>query len=230
MKKLSLAAVLVAFFLTGCAHWHHVIIDSLGSGIQLQSKSFVVISGNSDNDSSDLQFREFARYVEKILAPAGFTPAVDARHADVEIYLSYGVGEPQSHSYSYYEPVYGQTGSETYTYTTENHVKGGTVSTSTTINTPEYGVTGYTEQTGVYTVYTKFIILDAYDAKTREPDNKLRHLWKTTLSCTGKASTLRKLFPVMVAAGSKYIGTNTIDDVSVDITSDSDEVKKLIGQ
>jgi hypothetical protein len=230
MKKPAITAAIIAFFLSGCAHYHHVIIDSLSSGIQMQNKNFIIVSGNSDNDSSDLQFQEFARYVGKALSPAGYTLVSDPKQADIEIYLSYGVGEPQSHSYSYYEPVYGQTGIDTNTYTMEHHVKGGTVSTTTTTSTPEYGVTGYTEQTGVYTVYTKFIILDAYDAKTREPDNKLRHLWKTTLSCTGKASTLRRLFPIMIAAGAKHIGTNTIAEVSVDIASDSDEVKKFIGQ
>jgi hypothetical protein len=230
MKRYFLAGclILTAVF-TGCAHYYRVVIDSINSGTPAQNKSFIVVPGNTGSDSNDLQFQEYARYTEKILIQSGYARAENNQFPDIEVYLSYGMGEPEQHVYSYTEPVWGQTGEQTNTYTSTHNTDNGTVSATITTSEPEYGVTGYTTQTGVITVYKKYIILDAYDMKTKESNNKLRHLWKTTISCTGKSTKLRKVFPVMIAASAPFIASNTSEEKEVDMSEESDVVKTLKG-
>lgn len=117
------------------------------------------------------------------------------------------------------------------TYTTETTYASPSGDTkaynSTTSIDPQYGVTGYTVKTAAYTAYNKFLIMDAYDLKTKQKDNKLKHLWKTSVSSTGMSKDLRKLFPLMISAAKKYIGANTGEELEIQYPEESEEVKTL---
>jgi len=229
MKKTCFIAALAALIFSGCARYYIINVDSINSRETITDKTYILSAGNKDTSASDLQFQEYAHYLSKALSSLGYTLAASPKAAAVEIFLSYGVGEPESHVYSYAEPVWGQISADISTYTTQYTASNVTTYSSTTSINPEYGVTGYTTRTGVYTAYKKFIIMDSYDLKTKQRDNKLKHLWKTTVSSTGEAKDLRKLFPLMIAAAKQYIAGNTGEELEIQFPEESEEVKALRG-
>ena len=146
--------------------------------------------GNEDTSANDLQFQEYASYVNRALAARGFVQAADFDSANVLLFLSYGIGNPQ-------------------TYGTQNTygVKG--------TYTPTYGVTGYTSNLGSYTTYFRFIVLHAYDAATYKREQKPDEVWRSTVTSTGSIGDLRRVFPVMVAASADHLASNTVQRVGV---------------
>ena len=99
----------------------------------------------------------------------------------------------------------------------------------TTTYTPTYGITGYTTETGSYTTYTRFLLLDAYDLAIYKREQKLSQVWKTNVISIGRSNDLRFVFPYMVAALKPYVAENTGRLVQVDIEEASPAVLELIG-
>ena len=231
LRYLALAVLALPFLFSGCTHAYLVIVDSIGNNQPPQNTSYVIVAGNSSTDSNDLQFQEYASYLATALNALGYKQVdpSNAADADIEVFLSYGVGDPQKHQYSYSEPVWGQTGTQTTQYATVSNVHGTQVINSYTDTEPDYGVTGYTTQVGEYTTYEKYVLIDAYDLKTRTSDNKLKHIWKTSINCTSKTQQLRKVFPVLLAGAWPYLGKNTGQQIEVTVPVDSESVSKLKG-
>jgi hypothetical protein len=192
---------------------------------------YQILPGNTGINSNDLQFKEYAGLLVNVMAMQGYTYASASQPADMEVYLSYGIGEPEKHTYSYTVPVWGQTGTDVYSQTNTVINPANTQSTqySTTYVEPQYGVTGYTEQTGEYTSYKKYVILDAYDIKSGTQGSKLKEVWKVSLAGSGKINDLRKIYPALLAASVNYIGTSTGEVISVDIPADSEVIKAIKG-
>lgn len=205
-------------------------VDSLAHADALAKKRYILMSGNKDVPAGDLQFIEYAGYIEKVLTGNGFVKAASIADADVVIFLSYGIGNPQTHQYSYSLPVWGQTGvSSSNTYgTLSTYGNMGTYSGTTTY-TPTYGVKGYTSHVGSYTTFTRFLLMDAYDVATYKKDQKLNEVWKTTVVSVGSGGDLRVVFPYMAAAMKPYVGTNTGKQVEVQLYEDDPEVMQLRG-
>jgi hypothetical protein len=219
-----LCSLFLVVLISGCARVYHVQVDSISDRMAVPNKVYQILSGNSNTSAGDLQFKEFASYLVKILSAQGYILADSTHPAEIEIYLSYGVGEPETHTYSYAQPVWGQTSTEIYSQT--NQISPNSQITSTYIE-PQYGVTGYTTQTGEYTVYKKYAILDAYDIKDVKPGTKLNEVWKTAITLTGKSKNIRKMIPVMFAGAARLIGTNTGGETAIDITEENESLKAL---
>jgi hypothetical protein len=168
-------------------------------------------------------------YVGRALKTRGYTEADVKQTPDIEIYLSYGIGNPESRVRTYTVPVWGETNTEV--TTNEETVKTDKVtSTTTTTNiTPEYGVTGYARQEENITVYPKYIEIDAYNTRNTKPGARLEELWKTTIRSEGKKNELRHVFPILIAAASKYLGGNTGQEIEIDLTENHEEVKTIKG-
>ncbi len=231
LKFLAIAALLLPVLFSGCTHAYLVMVDSIGNNQAPQNASYIIAAGNSNTDSNDLQFQEYSSYLATALNALGYkqVDSSQADNADIEIFLSYGVGDPQKHQYSYSEPVWGQTGTQTTQYATVSNVHGTQVINSYTDTEPDYGVVGYTTQVGEYTTYEKYVLIDAYDLKTRTSDNKLKHLWKTSINCSSKTPKLRKVFPILIAGAWPYLGKNTGQEIEVTVPVDSEAVSKLKG-
>jgi len=87
-----------------------VAIDSLASPQAASKKTYLLIPGNEGVTWDDLQFQEYATYLMRVLNAQGYVLAKSAEEADLAIILSYGIGDPQTHQYSYSLPTWGQTG------------------------------------------------------------------------------------------------------------------------
>lgn len=236
MKKIGYFTLCVALLFTiisasGCVRAYRVQVDSISDRSADVSRVYQILPGNKDTGVNDLQFKEFAGMLVRTLALQGYTLAGVSDHAEIEIYLSYGVGEPEKHTYSYTTPVWGQTGMDIYTQTSQVTSSDNTSSTqySRTYVEPQYGVTGFTSETAEYIAYKKYAILDAFDIKNAKTGTKLKEIWKTSISSLSNSKDLRKVFPALLAASMKHIGTNTGEEIAIDVAEDAPVLKAIKG-
>lgn len=196
--------------------------------------SFVILAGNKDTTSTDLQFQEYSGIVERALDLRGFQRASSTEKADIAILLSYGISDPKEHVYNYSVPQYGQTGvSSATTYGNvsgnayrygQNTVHGSANYSNTTYYTPTYGVIGYSNHTSTYVTYTRYVSIEAIDLPAHRSQNKIVQIWKTDIVSVGSSGDLRRVFPVMIGAASSYLGTNTGANQEVTIYEDDPRV------
>lgn len=93
--RISAAIILViASVVSGCAAVQpsfSVRVDSISGGA-VDKTSYILLPGNKDTKAEDLQFKEYAAYVNRALIKQGFVPAESFEKADVAIFLVYGIG------------------------------------------------------------------------------------------------------------------------------------------
>ncbi len=227
-KRIAFIYILAALFL-GCA-MAKVNISSISAPNANLKKRYVLLPGLKGVKPTDLQFREFANYVERALASKGYVKADNFNDAEIAIFLVYGIGDPREHVSTYYLPVWGQTGvsSSTTTGTINTYGYYGTYS-GTTHYTPTYGITGYVPYTSSHTTYFRFMVLDAIDLDEYKRSRKFVEVWRTVVTSRGSSNDLRRVFPIMVAASLPYIGTNTGKQVKVTIMENSKAVTEVKG-
>ncbi len=226
--------ILVALLMSGCATtqpqpYFSVTVDSI-SGAAAEKNSYILLPGNKDTKAEDLQFKEYAAYVNRALIKQGFVPAESFEKANVAIFLVYGIGDPKESQYSYALPTWGQTGvSSSRTSGTVSSYGGYSSYSGKTTHTPTYGVTGSTTHIGSYTTYVRFMVLDAVDLDEYKKSKEEVQLWKTTVTSAGSSGDLRKVFPVLVAASQQYVGKNTGQKVEVDLYEEDERVIQIKG-
>lgn len=231
--KIALTSLLLGvLLLSGCATTQpqfEVRVDSISSE-KTDKNSYILLPGNKDTKAEDLQFKEYAAYVNRALIKQGFVPAESFEKANVAIFLVYGIGDPQEHQYSYSIPTWGKTGvSSSYTTGTISSYGGYGSYLGTTRYTPTYGVTGSTTHIGSYTTYFRFMVLNAVDLDEYKKFKKEVQLWKTTVTSAGSSGDLRKVFPILVAASREYVGKNTGQKVEVNLFEEDERVMEIKG-
>lgn len=166
-----------------------VAVDSIAApDAASKGKTYLITSAMQNVGDEDLQFQEFARYIENALSQRGYIRVRQQETADLLIRLAYGIGDPKT--------------------TTETFVIG---------SQPEYRYWDAWNQRWVIelaktetrqrttTTYMRHLILEAYDLK----NTKRQQLWKTTVKSEGTMSDLRIVLPFMVTAAVPYFGENT---------------------
>ncbi len=239
------AVICFVTFLTGCATTKpvfHVFVDSINSNEATLGKTCIVLSGLKDVRSEDLQFKEYVSYVERALTSKGYVVVDQIENANIVVFLGYGIGDPEEHTYAYSLPIWGQTGfssattfgtgntlGSAYPYGGNTGLSGTTIHSGTTAYTPTHGVIGATTHQDSFVTYTKYVFLNAYDLDLFRESKKEKQLWKTEMVSTGSGSDLRRVFPVLVAASSPYIGENTGHKLEIVLKEDSKEVLEIKG-
>lgn len=222
--------IIILFLFQGCVVKPHFIVnvDSITAPNNTPKKTFYLIPGMENVHKSDIHYREYEKYVEKALLSEGFKKISNIQNANIAIFLSYGIGDPETYQYSYLLPTWGQTGVSASNTTGSVNVFGNTGTYSqTTTYTPKYGVTGYQQRTGYYTNYFRFMILEAIDLDEYRKSEKAITIWKTTVTSSGSSGDLRRVFPVLVGASKKYIGRNTGQNIIVKLRENDLRVLKL---
>jgi len=231
-RMLGIALLWAVIVMSGCATPQpdfRVRIDSI-SGAPVQDDAYILLPANKDVHADDLQFKEYASYVNRALMKQGFVHAESYDKATVAIFLAYGIGKPQEHQYTYSIPTWGQTGvSSSYTTGTISSYGGYGAYSGTTTYSPTYGITGSTTHVGTVTTYLRFLVLNAIDLKEYKKSNKQIQLWKTTVTSNGTTGDLRRVFPILVAASERYIGKDTRQKIEVDINEDDERVLSVKG-
>jgi hypothetical protein len=197
-------------------------------GYPAAAQKYVILPAEKGITADDLEFSEYARYVDYVLSKAGFQKASSPDVATLVVFLSYGIGNPEEHQYSVTLPVYGQTGvsSSTTTATVNTNGNWGTY-TGTTTYTPSYGITGYRSVSGTYITYFRYIALSAVDLVQYRENQKIVEVWKTKMASVGYVGDLRRIFPAIIAASEQYIGRDTGMAVNTSIFETDPEVDNV---
>jgi len=205
-----------------------VNVDSLGNA--KGNTTYILLPANKGVEVNDLQFKEYATYVNRALSKKGFSLTGSFQKANVAIFLGYGIGDPKEHQYTYSIPTWGQTGVSS-SYTTGMVSSFGDYGSysGTTTYTPTYGITGSTTQLGSYITYFRFMFLNAVDLDEYKKSKKQVQLWKTTVTSSGSSSDLRRVFPILVAASKDYIATNTGKKVQITLLEEDAQVLEIKG-
>lgn len=207
-----------------CSPIHRVQIDSISKPEACLKNRYLLVPGNQNCDSNDLQFCEFATYADRALMHAGFVKANCPENADVMIYLFYSVSDPETYQYTYTLPVYGQTGySASTTCSSVNYCGNSAYGCSTTNYTPTYGVVGSSMHIGTAIRYQLSLGLFAYERHMQGS------LWETKAFCWTPTGDLRFMFPVLLGATEPYIGRNTGMRVEVDIAENDERIQRIKG-
>lgn len=213
----ALQLIFLSMLLTACAITPQPMkirsnVDALTTPDAQNKRRFVILPSNKDVGEQDLQFIEFKTYVEKVLINRGFSKANTLQDGDMVLFLSYGVGEPQMHQYSYEVPVWNDMGY--YPYYSRRYRYYPMMSTY------------YTQHIESYALYKRYLLLEAYDMAAYLQKQTPRQLWKITVQSQGQSNDLRLTFPYMATAMQPYIGTNTGHMITVDV----DEVNPVLRQ
>ncbi len=213
--------------MTGCMPSHQVKVNSIGS-TQSDKKVYVLVSGNSNISNSDLQFKEFATYTKRALRTKGF---VEGKEASIEIRLSYGMEKTQVTNSSFSTNVYGQTGvSSSSTQGRLTQSGNGVNYSGNTLYTPTYGTVGTRTYNSTTTHFISYIELEAIDIQASKIAKETVYLWKTVIRGRDDDRNLRASFPIILAAGMNYIGTNTTEEARIVINDTDKKVLKLKGK
>jgi hypothetical protein len=204
----SIALSVISLFMNGCASFPRdlpprkpespvvaVSIDGLAQPHCPPIRSFVLVPHDKKTDIDDLQFREFAAYVERTLLIQfpGAKRIVDNQSADVAIAVDYSISDPNRNTMNIQTPVYGQVGIQSSsTYGSAYSTGGQTNLSAHTINVPQYGVVGYENEPLVITTYVRTVSLNAFDLANEGKPNSAspRKIWQTTITSTGRTGDL----------------------------------------
>lgn len=228
MRKVFFSLVLAIGFVSGCGRPFNVSVSSLARKDSPVYSKYILAPSNQNISANDLQFQEYAGYIDRLLQSIGYEKTTDFNNAELAIFLDYGISEPKEHTYSYSVPQYGETGIAS-SYTTGNIDSYGNFSGSTTY-TPSYGITGYSNHVGTVTYYTRHLRLNARDLKLYRETQEDCEVWDTCVVSTGQSGDLRVVFPVMVASLYDYAGTNTKQAINVQLYENDKKVKFIKGE
>lgn len=212
-KRLLFA--LCFLLLQGCGPKVFLSVNSLCAPNAATKKHYVLLSRTSNIDANNLQFQEYANYINNALALRGFTKATEDSKADIAILLQYKIKEPEEKEYTYYTPV----------YRTVYYKLNGEGSTPS----PVEEVARYETHVAHYTSYTKYFVLEAVDFDKYAEDYTRKQVWKTTVWSSGPESDLRQIFPLLVAGGMKYFGEKTPHTVEVEMDESDSRIQEING-
>lgn len=191
-------------------------IDALATQTGQTKRHFAILPANQGTNPLDLQFLEFKGYIEKVLQQRGYVKVDDMQQGDVVLFLNYGVGEPQLQQYSYDVPVWSDFAYYPYGRRYRFYPR------------MSYGVVGYAQQMATYSVYRRYLTLEAYDMAAYLQKQAPQQLWKISVQSQGQSNDLRLAFPYMVAAMQPYLGSNTGHMITVDIEESNPLLKDLL--
>ena len=95
---ISRCVALVSALLTGCASQQvHVSVDAISGESSSAKIRYLLFPGGNGVTSGDLQYQEFAHYVDSVLAEKGFRKAVSFDDSDIAIFLTNAIGDPETY-------------------------------------------------------------------------------------------------------------------------------------
>jgi len=232
MKKNILIASLIltmVFFISSCATTKHftVQVDSIGNDIYQEQKTYIAVPTDKDVSADDLRFREYAGYLKKVLARKGYTEVNSSDEANIIVYLTYGVGDPEKYTYTYTVPVYGQVGIVPSPGPGQAHAGQPPHNPPFAHFNPVFGIIGMTTDYKTYTTYFRFCKIEAFDLDLYRKSNTEKQLWSTIITSRGPSDDLRMVMPYMIAAAGAYIGVDTGKKVELVIDEGDERVTYL---
>jgi hypothetical protein len=222
MSAAVLAAGLLLTALSGCVVAPPLVSVSVNSYASAEAptlKRFAIMPGNKGVSEFDLDFLETKDAVEQALLSQGFELAAKPDRAQILVFVSYGIGLPQTHTHSYQMPVYGQIGGGTSRVnSTVITPQGISHVTGTITQQPVYGVTGYSTKTSTTTTYTRWLRVDAINMSEYLKTKSIKSTWDTRMVSIGTNGDLRQIIPVMLRAGLPYFGKTSGQTIQTNVS------------
>ena len=215
-----LIIVVGAIVLAGCSSTkYEMTVDALAAPDAPIAADYLLRPANEIIENDELQYREFAEYIHRAMAAAGYSEAAGADRAAMVVLLEYGVSEPRERIRAETEPQVGIGFGYGRGY--RSGFGSGAYGSY-----PAYGPAGYRTRVESYPAYTRVMLLRAYSNQGQAEGR--RELWRVLVRSTGTSPDLRKLFPYMVVASQPYIGRSTgREAVTVELKEDDERVARL---
>lgn len=199
---------------------HYTIeVNSLGSDDHLSNKKYILFSDNESIDENDLEFIEYANYINALLSRKGYIETNNIEDADIAILLGYDISGEKQKQQIVNRPIEGVTGVKTKTTTSSI----GSNNEKTTTSTTEYGTVGYQRVEVITSYYNSYLFLKAIDFSAE----KEKAIWEVTAVSSGDFNDLRRTFPFLVIACEDYIGKSSGQKVSMKIFEDDKRLSSL---
>jgi len=216
MKKSRLFVLLgvsaIVLFLSSCATAsfvqdgtginYFVSVNSYGN-YDLKGKTYYIESGDENISSNDLEFKEYAGYLEENLKTQGAQKTTDKENADLCILMNYCITD-QSYQETIPIPEYGRTS-----------IASTTTKGNVTTYQYNYGTTGYHYVNRDVSKFLRVVNIYGYDNKTLDSEPIM--LWKTNLKSEGFRSDLRTVIPYIFYAGIGKLGVSTNGETLVTV-------------
>lgn len=180
-----------------------------------------------DVNPEGLEFREFKGLAELALLHEGFV-TWEGPSAEIAIFLSYGIGDPQVHYETISYPTFGLVPDGTYNVEASSRTFGHTTYTSGAVRVGKrLAVTGYETRTRTKVKYDRFLALSAVDLAHYRATGAIVEVWRTTVTSTGSSDDMRRILPVMMAAAMRRLAVSTPGKIDVDITEQHPRARYL---
>lgn len=230
------AGVLAAALLHGCATTYEMEVDAIRNPepVAEGAESYAIVPRDPNTNTNDLRYKETVGWIKTALSAKGYYEALDPQAADMVIQVDYGMEPPRREIKIVQEPVYAQIRQP-------DQVRAVTIVDPVTKKPRTSYVTvrgGYTTELAGYRdravsvlVNEKYLVLTAKENKMGEAsaDTPPEELWSVTVRNDDESDDLREYLPIMAAAATDSINSDTGNGTKVRLKSD-DEVVSFIKQ
>lgn len=182
----------------------------------IEGNIYIAKFSEDENYDQDSVFNEYVTELENYFFGYGFRVVDDINEADYVGFISYGIGEPITNTYSV--PIYRERPKRTYTlsdYDSSTNTISYTTYTEHTM--PEYEIIGY--KTESYVTYDKNFAMDIVSVDSvlkQEPAKKVYEgRIKSSGACNSVNAVMSELLQIMFQDFPGTQGTNNVDVYSV---------------
>lgn len=205
-----------------------VEVDAYGSESKIDDKSYYLLPVDSTINTSDFRYIEFSEILEKALTEKGYTRVQSISEAKLLIVINYGMSDAKTYERNLIVPTWGVTGISNVNTSGNISVYSNNINYSqNTTSTPSYGITGSRVVNQQYDMYMRYFGIAVFDYEYYRKTNKEKAYWKAVLSSAGSSNDLRRVFPVMIAAGMDYFGSSSRERKIIRIKENDKRVRKL---
>lgn len=228
----SVISLTMSFVLTSCVEVtylnngygirYETSVNSWGQ-YNLYGKTYYIESGDKNTSSSDLEFREYTKYLVENLKLQGAIITTDKKNADLCILMNYSIAD-ESYTESIPIPIWGATGissintvsntrgsayGSAYSYGgyTSGSVYGSSTTNARTNVNYNYGITGVQNVNRYVKNFARVVNIYAYDNMDTSAEHRM--LWKTNLASSGSSNDLRKVMPYIMYISWGELGHNS---------------------
>ncbi|WP_027015578.1 DUF4136 domain-containing protein [Comamonas composti] len=195
MKVFQIASVALACsLLAACSTPIRSQVSVFHELENIKGRTFALAPRNEQKN--DLEYKTYAQELASGLMRYGMEQA-SADKAQYAVLVRYGIDKGRTQVSSV--PIVGQTGiASSHTYGQVNRSAKGSNFSSTTYNTPSYGVIGSTTRTD--TVYARFLQVEILDNKAKDSEGRPLRLYQGEVKSRGTEEQLSAVMPYMIEA------------------------------
>lgn len=184
---------------------YYVSINSYGN-YDLEGKTYYIESGDENISSNDLEFKEYAGYLEENLKIQGAQKTTDKKNADLCVLMNYCITD-KSYQETIPIPEYGRT-----------TIASSKTDGNTTTYQYHYGTIGYHYVQSNVSKFLRIVNIYAFDNKTLISEPIM--VWKTNLKSEGYENDIRKVVPHIIFAAMNKLGKSTGEEMIVPVFKD----------